>query len=414
MVPIPKGTFQMGSNKGHSDEKPVHSVTVEAFCMDRTEVTVAAYANCVAEKKCIPAPTTVQSDASNVEFWSQFCNANRAGRKSHPINCIDWTMSTAYCAAVGKRLPTEEEWEYAARGTDGRTYPWPNEKGKPSKGLLNACDDECVALGHEKSHTLKKMFDGDDGFRDTAPADSFHDGASPFGVLNMAGNVAEWTSSPSTVDYSDNDNPNDAYVSRGGGWPQDAIFEVRATSCQTRRRRFWMHCKRRRYCGPKSINGRGILNWDTIGWRRRCSNGGPSGEERKRIVLKGHSGAVIMAAWSPDGQSIVTSSKDKTARIWKWDGSGKPIVLEGHSEAVNSAAWSPDSKQVLTSSEDGAVRTWVVDVSSLQQSIHNSTIDCLTQSQRETYLLESASDGQTRYEACERKYGRTPLSSIKN
>jgi formylglycine-generating enzyme required for sulfatase activity len=230
MLYIPKGTFQMGSNDGDPDEKPLRQVPVEAFCIDRTEVTVGAYAKCVETNKCIPAPKTVRWEGyttQEVEFYSQFCNAGRIGRKEHPINCVDWNMSKAYCETLGKQLPTEEEWEYAARGTDGRDYPWGNDK--PSKDVLNACGDECVTMLQTKGKTISSMYKGDDSFPDTAPVNSFPAGASPFNAVDMAGNVSEWTSSPDMRNYDRNQKSEINRVFRGGSWNLASASHGRAS-----------------------------------------------------------------------------------------------------------------------------------------------------------------------------------------
>ena len=182
MVSIPGGTFQMGSNPGLNDMKPVHSVTVAAFSMDRNEVTVGAYRACTS----CSAP-----DSSNVS-----CNWGKGGREGHPINCVDWHQATSFCAAVGKRLPTEEEWEYAARGTDDRKYPWGNTE--PSTQL---CWDR---LGGGKPNS-------------TCSVGAYPAGRSPFGLNDMAGNVWEWTSSP-YCSYTNQACSNSARVFRGGGW----------------------------------------------------------------------------------------------------------------------------------------------------------------------------------------------------
>jgi formylglycine-generating enzyme required for sulfatase activity len=225
MSVIPAGTFQMGSTEGSDDEKPVHEVKVEAYCMDTTEVTVSAYEACVKAGSC-------SADKLNEQFWdnksqgvSEYCNWGKPEKGTHPINCVDWTQATAYCGWAKKRLPTEEEWEYAAKGTDGRKYPWGNEAPGPT--LLNACGSECKAMGAKKGQTWKTMYDGDDGWPSTAPVGSYKAGASPFGVLDLAGNVWEWTSSGYSKDYS-NSRADDRRVSRGGGWSFNVASGVRA------------------------------------------------------------------------------------------------------------------------------------------------------------------------------------------
>lgn len=192
MVAIPAGTFQMGSNDGDADEKPVHAVRVAAFQIDRTPVTVAAYKACVNAGVC-SAPDT-----------DEYCNSGKSNKANHPINCVDWTQASSYCGWVNKRLPTEEEWEYAARGTDGRTYPWGNDD-IGAKACWNRWNSK---LG-------------------TCAVGTFPRGASPFGVLDMAGNVWEWTSSGYSDDYSKN-RANAARVFRGGSWHYGLPSSLRA------------------------------------------------------------------------------------------------------------------------------------------------------------------------------------------
>jgi formylglycine-generating enzyme required for sulfatase activity len=189
MARIPGGTFMMGSESGDADEKPVHSVTVGAFSMDVNDVTVAAYAACVKAGRCSEPGT------------GDDCNWGKSDRPNHPITCVDWNQSTAYCAYAGKRLPTEEEWEYAARGTDERTYPWGNEA--PSNQLCwhrwASKEGTCVVGSHPS-------------------------GASPFGLQDMAGNVWQWTSS-NYCPYPGNKCAEAARVFRGGSWGSgDAAF----------------------------------------------------------------------------------------------------------------------------------------------------------------------------------------------
>lgn len=203
MVLVPGGTFRMGSAEddkaAEPDERPAHDVTLGAYCLDRTEVTVAKYARCVAEPReglsCSAASPKVVSfglKPVDVLFWSKFCTAGQAGSGDHPLNCVDWKQADTYCRWAGGRLPTEAEWELGARGTDGRKYPWGNEA--PSAERLNACGGECSANGPVLGRRDKKnMYSGNDGAEATSPVGRYPAGASPFGALDMAGNVWEWT-----------------------------------------------------------------------------------------------------------------------------------------------------------------------------------------------------------------------------
>lgn len=203
---VPSGTFMMGSpaTEGEADEHPQHSLTVTGFCMERLEVTQAEYDACVTANACTPSG----ADA--------MCNSQVAGRGGHPVNCVDFNQATVYCNYIGARLPTEPEWEYAARGTDGRKYPWGNQP--PNAHLLNACGDECVAYATTvHSETKHAMYPGNDGYAETAPVGSYPRGASPFGLLDMAGNVYEWTSSP-YCNYPQHSCASIYRMYRGGGW----------------------------------------------------------------------------------------------------------------------------------------------------------------------------------------------------
>jgi formylglycine-generating enzyme required for sulfatase activity len=237
-APIPGGTFWMGSNDGEPDEKPVHKVTLASYCMDKTEVTVAGYRECVQDGGCPPPFVTVQSKNIKPEdraIWSQFCNWGKAGLDEHPINCVDWNQAATYCEWRGDRLPTEAEWEFAARGSDARTYPWGDEPPDPTR--LNACGRECVAMGKLLGKAWSAMYPGNDGWKTTAPAGSYPKGASPFGVLDMAGNVLEWTADvygkykaaahPDPLSVEASLAPR---VFRGGSWLMYLPSKVRAVS----------------------------------------------------------------------------------------------------------------------------------------------------------------------------------------
>ncbi len=226
MVFIPGGEFRMG-NTGNGDyEGPPHGVTLSPYCIDRTEVTVQAYMECANAGGCVHAPTTeyrrplpASEEAPGLAealaaFQSQFCNGERNDRLQHPINCVDWEMSRTFCEWRGGRLPTEAEWEFAARGTDGRLFPWGS--GAPDETRLNACGPECVAMferlgdrtySHGSTFLLRS-----DGWETTAPVGSYPSGASPFGLMDLAGNVTEWV------------------VDRSGPYPRAAVRNPRGPS----------------------------------------------------------------------------------------------------------------------------------------------------------------------------------------
>jgi formylglycine-generating enzyme required for sulfatase activity len=191
MILVPGGTFTMGSTDGQRDEKPTRTIRVRPFEMDVTEVTLGAYIACI--------------DAGNCTYPDEdsFCNWGKKGHETHPMNCVDWEQAKAYCSSVGKRLPTEEEWEYAARGTDGRVFPW--GKGEPPEGI---CTNRTK--------------------RGTCPADS-SPVDSPFGLRGMAGNVWEWTSSGYNEDYGKG-RGTDRRVYRGGSFYEDNLKDMRATT----------------------------------------------------------------------------------------------------------------------------------------------------------------------------------------
>jgi formylglycine-generating enzyme required for sulfatase activity len=201
MVEVPGGTFAMGSPEGagESQEHPRHRVTVGPFRLDRTLVTVSAYGACVRSGACTAAGNQQRGTPGARPGEDDFCNGARPDRADHPINCVDSSQAVAYCAWVGKRLPTEEEWEWAARGPDDRKYPWGTTE--PSGQLCwhrLSGDDYRHALG-------------------TCPVGAYPSGDAASGAHDMAGNVWEWTSTPWAPAY---DKPGDitARVVRGGGW----------------------------------------------------------------------------------------------------------------------------------------------------------------------------------------------------
>jgi formylglycine-generating enzyme len=237
-VPIPGGSFVMGSTPedirraetlchaeplgSHCDdqaakarfvaEMPAHEVTLSPYAIDRTEVTVGAYGRCVANGACPPPePPGDKAPESRPEL---------------PVTFVEWEAAVAYCTWAGGRLPTEAEWEFAARGAEERTYPWGN--------VYNPylCNHGSFAADPT---------DASDGFYRLAPVGSFPDGASPLGLFDMAGNVSEWVSDTFDVDAkgfgytpSAQVNPKGppsgpVHVIRGGDYADGAPF-VRATA----------------------------------------------------------------------------------------------------------------------------------------------------------------------------------------
>jgi formylglycine-generating enzyme required for sulfatase activity len=231
MLLVQGASFAMGSaaeGETPSDETPRHRVTVSGVCLDATEVTVAAYAACAS---CERPVLTVEFEGLTPNarsFESQFCN--RSDAADHPVNCVDWAQARAYCASIAKRLPTEAEWELAARGAEGRLYPWGDEP--PAGARLNACGAECSKMLTARREALGKgpwpaMYDDDDGAASTAPVGRYPRGATPAGIFDLAGNVWEWTES-AYCPYGKDDCGDSRRVLRGGGWDTTESQDVRA------------------------------------------------------------------------------------------------------------------------------------------------------------------------------------------
>ncbi len=193
---VSAGEFQMGSEP-YLDEEPIHKVYISAFWIDQTEVTNRSYAHCVEDEACQP-PKRATSFTRKAYYGNTFYD-------TYPVIYVDWNEADSYCKWAGRGLPTEAEWEKAARGTDQRIYPWGNHL--PDTDLLNYNFD----------------------FGDTSVAMNFLSSASPYGVLNMAGNVSEWVADWYDSHYYSQSPAQDPSgpasgkyrVVRGGSWPDN-------------------------------------------------------------------------------------------------------------------------------------------------------------------------------------------------
>lgn len=210
MALVPAGEFIMGQHKWDADEQPAHRVYLEAFYLDKYEVTTARYGRFLQETGRQPP--------------AQWKDVNPATDGERPVVSVTWHDADAYCRHYGKRLPTEAEWEKAARGTDGRQFPWGNEEPTPRHANFGA-----TWIGYE---TL-------------IPVGSLQAGKSPYGVFDLAGNAWEWVADWYDMKYyksSPELNPagpsrGGSKVLRGGSW-YDMLYDLRSTN--------------RNYLGPKS------------------------------------------------------------------------------------------------------------------------------------------------------------------
>lgn len=202
MIYIPGGSFIMGSNDLPNEKTP-RTVKMKGYSLEETEVTVAAYTTCVNAGRCT-AP----------QFSGVKCNYGNPMKALHPINCVDWHQANNYCGVIGRRLPTEKEWEYAAKGKQQRKYSWGN--GEP--GLNQLCwqrEDGTCPVGIPKSDQI------------------------PEGVYGMEGNVSEWVSDNYAECHDPTCSIKEDGTVRGGSYPNINAWELRVT----RRTNFPKHSK---------------------------------------------------------------------------------------------------------------------------------------------------------------------------
>lgn len=202
MVLVPAGKFMMGARQEYEmtdkDERTAHTVYLDAFYIDQYEITTARYAKFFQETK-----------RSAPKYWSEQVLTQHERK---PVVGVDWNDAAAYCSWAGKRLPTEAEWEKAARGTDQRLYPWGNEE--PSRQWANF--DHCCDKGYEA----------------LTEVGSFEQGKSPYGAYDMAGNVWEWVADQydeGSYGKSPEWNPTgrssgEKRIARGGAWDSASAY----------------------------------------------------------------------------------------------------------------------------------------------------------------------------------------------
>ena len=203
LVYVPAGEFTMGSDTGDSDDTPVHTVYLDAFWIDQTEVTNKQYQACVDAGTCEPPSSTSSYTHPSYYGNSEFDN--------YPVIYVNWDKANRYCEVwAGGDLPTEAQWEKAARGTDKRTYPWGE-------------DIDCDKANYQI-----------DCIGDTSPVRSYESGKSPYNAYDMAGNVWEWVNDYYQSDYyatvgGNASNPlgpesGQYRVLRGGSWDDSELL----------------------------------------------------------------------------------------------------------------------------------------------------------------------------------------------
>ena len=207
MALISEGPFTMGSNSGPDDEKPEHTIFLKSFFIDILPISNADFARFLNQQGLQNRQGETfyddQDSDAKIHRRNSIWQADIASA-SHAVNEVSWVGARDYCAWLNKRLPTEAEWEKAARGTDGRKYPWGNTAPHAKLALFGA------------------------PYNSSAPVDAFPDGASPYGILDMAGNQWEWVSSiyqpyPYRLeDGRENQNAGPIRSTRGGGHDSNA------------------------------------------------------------------------------------------------------------------------------------------------------------------------------------------------
>ena len=333
--------------------EPVHTVYLDAFWIDQTEITNAQYSKCVAAGVC-----------ESPEFEWSYTNFDYFGNDEfddYPVIYVSWDDAQDYCEWAGRRLPTEAEWEKAARGTIGLVYPWGNTF---DGNKVNFCDINCAEI--EEAIAVNPNFD--DGYADVAPVGTYPDGISPYGAFDMAGNVGEWV-----IDWYDDGYYQDTPLENPLG-PDYGEFRV-IKGCS------W-------FCTGDTVESadRGwaipINGYNAVGFR--CANS----EEQKEIneaapttAASTSTPAQTMAQGAPPEivdnslslllsvESYIKASSSSNISNLLAELQFNPAVdsISAHSDQVTSLAFSPDGKMLASASDDLSIILW--DTSTWEQVV---------------------------------------------
>ena len=327
MVYIPAGSFLMGAAEGDNvadaDEKPLHEVELDAYWMDQYEVTHTDYSQCVAAGACQP-PAEVDTNGFDYQFASVIEDA--------PVVNVSWTDANDYCKWTGKRLPTEAEWEKAARGEDARIYPWGDDPDASGRAWF------CQGCIYDPA------FPGvQDDFSRPASVGSFPEGVSPFGVQDMAGNVLEWVLdryASGTYQEPDRINPTGPQeggyrVVRGGSWTSDAIL-LRSSYRQAR--------------GP-------LTTWIDVGFRCAME------DDRSALLFEGQPTETT----TPTATPLPTATRGPTPTITLTATAPTPTTLP-ESLPLYALVYGATDGRIYTVNSDGSAATPITEGSQLFHS----------------------------------------------
>jgi serine/threonine-protein kinase len=418
---IPQGQFVMGSisPEADDDKSPLRPVFVSDFWIDQTEVTNAMFANFVGDTGYVTDGErnggSLIWDADNERVLTDGANwrqprgpsSSIAGLDDHPVVQVSWNDADAYCRWAGRRLPTEAEWEKAARGDSSYKYPWGDQN--PAGHLLNFAER---SLG-------RSWADGstDDGYRFTAPAGSYPAGASPYGIYDMGGNVYEWVNDWYGADYyavSETNDPRgpangEKRVLRGGSWVSSDVYNrttfrlLQAPDESTDA--YGFHCAHSatettvatpndliayevesggiwfillvepdgqdRHYLPVDLQNNRVPNFSPsdgrlafrsqVGDTWQIFTAWPNGDVLRQITAA--PGNNLEAAWSPDGRRFAyTSDREGQKNIYVMEADGRnQLRLTAAADREDDPAWSPDSSQIaFTSDRGGDMEIWIM------------------------------------------------------